>query len=209
MNGTSFDLNVQQPDAPPLRPQAGLRREGREAAIQYLFQLDLHEQRADEAAPDGVSLPDGDFWKLRAGGDDPDELNPVPARAPLAPKARAFAEALVQGVCLHRREVDEIISRLARNYKLSRIAAVDRNILRLAVYEILHNTEVPPVVAINEAIELAKQYGSEESGRFVNGVLDRVRAEVGRPARKAAKAIKAPKAPEAPEGNGGAPEAAS
>ncbi len=62
---------------------------------------------------------------------------------------------------------------------------MDRNILRLAVYEILHNKEVPPVVAINEAIELAKEYGSEESGRFVNGLLDRIRAESPRSPRQA------------------------
>lgn len=159
------------------RPQSGLRREGREAAIQFLFQLDFQK---DEA-----SVPDANFWKLRNGAEDPDELNPIPNRTPIAPKARAFAESLVQGVCAHRSEIDELITRFARNYQLSRIAAVDRNILRLGVYEFLHNSEVPPVVAINEAIELAKQYGSEDSGRFVNGLLDRIRAEVPRPPRRA------------------------
>lgn len=162
----------------PDRPQAGLRREGREAAVQFLFQLDFQ--------PDELPPPDNDFWKLRAGAADPDALTPIPARPPIPPKARAFAEMLIQGFCQHREQVDELIVRFARNYKLSRLAAVDRNILRLAVYEILHNAEVPPVVAINEAIELAKEYGSEESGRFVNGLLDRVRAEVPRNARKAA-----------------------
>ncbi len=165
------------------RPQAGLRREGREAAIQFLFQLDFQ-------TPDGT-LPDADFWKLRNGTEDPDDLNPMPARSPIAPKARAFAESLVLGVCTHREQVDELIVRFARNYQLSRLAAVDRNILRLAVYELLYNTEVPPVVAINEAIELAKQFGSEESGRFVNGLLDRVRAEVPRPARQAGPRVSA------------------
>jgi N utilization substance protein B len=158
------------------RPQAGLRREGREAAIQFLFLLDFHK---DEAM-----APDANFWKLRNGTEDPDELNPMPSRSPIAPKARAFAEALVQGVCAHRDEIDALITRFAKNYQLSRLAAVDRNILRLGVYEFLHNAEVPPVVAINEAIELAKQFGSEDSGRFVNGLLDRIRAEVPRPSRK-------------------------
>ena len=159
------------------RPQAGLRREGREAAIQFLFQLDFN-------ANDGAA-PDADFWKLRSGAEDPDALNPVPARSPIAPKARAFAEALIQGVCAHRVEIDEMITRFAKNYQLSRLAAVDRNILRLGVYEFLHNAEVPPVVAINEAIELAKQFGSEDSGRFVNGLLDRIRADVPRASKKA------------------------
>jgi len=106
-------------------------------------------------------------------------------RAPIAPKARAFAESLIRGVSSHRDELDELITKFSRNYRLSRLAAVDRNILRLAVYEILHNKEVPPVVAINEAIELAKQYGSEDSGRFVNGLLDRIRAESQRGPREA------------------------
>jgi len=166
----------------PERPHAGVRREGREAAIQYLFQLDFQEGERP--------TPDSDFWKLRAGAEDPDELNPIPARPPIAPKARAFAESLLQGVCTHKADLDEIITRYARNYRLSRLAAVDRNILRLAVYEMFHTTEVPPVVAINEAIELAKQYGSEESGGFVNGLLDKMRGELKRPARNADRAPK-------------------
>jgi N utilization substance protein B len=172
------------------RPNAGVRREGREAAIQYLFQLDFQESEN--------TSPEADFWKLRAGAEDPDELNPVPARPPIAPKARAFAEALLQGVCAHKAELDERITRYARNYRLSRLAAVDRNILRLAVYEMFHTTEVPPVVAINEAIELAKQYGSEESGGFVNGLLDKMRAELKRPAREADRPRRAQPQPSEP-----------
>jgi N utilization substance protein B len=194
------------------RPQAGLRREGREAAVQFLFQRDFHATEDYAEAPEeqllDVATPD--FWKLRASAADPDELNPMPVRGPIPPKARAFAESLIQGVCLHQKSIDELITRLAKNYRLSRIAAVDRNILRLAVFEIIHTREVPPVVAINEAIELAKEFGSEESGRFVNGLLDKVRAEFPRPARQAARAAtpaasapqhvaQQPGAPEAPE----------
>ena len=189
----SAPASTENPLAPPqakaaLRPQAGLRREGREAAIQFLFHLDFQPPTSAESPsgqPVSSPVPDADFWKLRTGAEDPDELSPIPARAPIAPKARAFAESLVQGVWTHRAELDELISKFSRNYKLSRLAAVDRNILRLAVYEILHNKEVPPVVAINEAIELAKEYGSEESGRFVNGLLDRIRAESPRAPRQA------------------------
>lgn len=172
------------------RPQAGLRREGREAAIQFLFQLDFNQ--------DENTTPDANFWKLRNGTEDPDELNPIPSRNPIAPKARAFAEALILGVCTHRDQIDDLITRFAKNYQLSRLAAVDRNILRLGVYEFLYNAEVPPVVAINEAIELAKQFGSEDSGRFVNGLLDRIRAEVPRPSRKPSTAASI--ASEAPTG---------
>ncbi len=171
-----------------LRPQAGLRREGREAAIQFLFHLDFQPPAPTETPQDAQAagpIPDADFWKLRTGAEDPDELSPTPSRAPIAPKARAFAESLVQGVWTHREELDELITRFSKNYRLSRLAAVDRNILRLAVYEILYNKEVPPVVAINEAIELAKEYSSEESGRFVNGLLDRIRAESPRSPRQA------------------------
>lgn len=174
----------------PDKPKAGLRREGREAAIQYLFQLDFNKLESP--------VPDADFWKLRNGTEDPDEINPVPPRPPIPPKARAFAESLIQGFCQHHEEVDDFIVRFAKNYQLSRLAAVDRNILRLAVYEILHNAEVPPVVAINEAIELAKQFGSEDSGRFVNGLLDRVRAEIPRPARQKQKTTATPQAEPSP-----------
>lgn len=177
------------------RPQSGLRREGREAAIQFLFQRDFQSaeitQEQDINVPLELPVPDPDFWKLRAGAADPDELNPLPARGPIAPKARAFAESLIKGVCLHQAAIDELITRLAKNYRLSRIAAVDRNILRLAIFEIIHTCEVPPVVAINEAIELAKQFGSEDSGRFVNGLLDKVRAEFPRAARQATRATAA------------------
>ena len=186
---TAIENHLLPPQAKAaLRPQAGLRREGREAAIQCLFHLEFQPPSPADASPDAPApgpVPDADFWKLRTGAEDPDELTPTPSRAPIAPKARAFAESLVQGVWAHREELDELITRFSRNYRLSRLAAVDRNILRLAVYEILYNKEVPPVVAINEAIELAKEYSSEESGRFVNGLLDRIRAESPRSPRQA------------------------
>jgi N utilization substance protein B len=176
------------PQAKPApRPQAGLRREGREAAIQFLFHLDFHaapptQPPADQPVQEAV--PDADFWRLRSSAEDPDEPASTQNRPPIAPKARAFAESLVRGVRENLDQLDTLISKFSRNYQLSRLAAVDRNILRLAVYEILYNKEVPPVVAINEAIELAKQYGSEESGRFVNGLLDRIRAETPRSPRE-------------------------
>ena len=82
--------------------------------------------------------------------------------------------------------IDEKISRYTANYELKRISAVDRNILRVAIYEMLFCNDVPPIVAINEAIDIAKKFGTEESGKFVNGVLDRVKLDLNRPLRTAA-----------------------
>ncbi len=91
-----------------------------------------------------------------------------------AQKAFAYARRLVEGTMGNRSEVDAVIRRHAENWRLERMPAIDRNILRLAVYEMLHETNVPKVVIVNEAIELAKKFGSEHSGRFVNGLLDGV-----------------------------------
>jgi N utilization substance protein B len=87
----------------------------------------------------------------------------------------------------HLPEIDERIRRYCENYEFRRISVVDRNVLRLAIYEMLFRDDIPPVVSINEAIELAKTFGGAESGRFVNGILDRVRKDLDRPAREAVK----------------------
>jgi N utilization substance protein B len=144
----------------------GKRREGREAAVQFLYQLDLNGQELTAGTPE--------FWQLRS----------APDSAATSAKTQTFTKDLVDGVCSRLAEIDERIKRVAANYELHRIAAVDRNILRLAIYEMLYCPDVPPVVAINEAIEIAKRFGSEESGRFVNGILDRVRGELTRPSRE-------------------------
>ena len=83
-----------------------------------------------------------------------------------------FADELVRGVLEHRDEIDGRLSRQTANWRLDRLAAVDRNILRIAMFELLFRRETPPAVAIDEAIEIAKRFGAEDSGRFVNGVLD-------------------------------------
>ena len=145
----------------------GKRREGREAAVQFLYQLYAnHEQPATLFPP---------FWTLRSAAGKQNE--------PSA-KTRAFTEELVHGVAANLADIDARIKKFAANYELHRISAVDRNILRLAIFEMLHCPEVPPVVSINEAIEIAKRFGSEDSGRFINGILDRVRGEIDRPARE-------------------------
>jgi N utilization substance protein B len=102
-------------------------------------------------------------------------------------QSRAYVEKNVLGVLAGQKEIDTIISAYAENWRLGRMASADRNIMRLAVYEMLSCPDIPPVVSINEAVDLAKSYGTKESGRFVNGVLDRIRKEkVDRPARKPA-----------------------
>ena len=94
-----------------------------------------------------------------------------------------FAEPLIRGVLEHRAELDEIIRKYAENWELHRIANVDRNILRLAIFEMQHREDIPPVVSINEAVEIAKKFSTQDSGRFVNGILDKVKGELMRPAR--------------------------
>jgi N utilization substance protein B len=90
------------------------------------------------------------------------------------PAHEPYCLALFDGVTAHAAALDEQLAAAAENWRVSRMAAVDRNVLRLGVYELLHSTEAPPAVAINEAIELARRYGSKDSPAFVNGVLDRI-----------------------------------
>ena len=88
---------------------------------------------------------------------------------------RPFFLRLVEGVKEFQHEIDELIERFSENWKISRMSRVDRNVLRLAVYELLHCHDIPPKVSINEAIDLAKRFGTEDSGAFINGILDSVR----------------------------------
>jgi len=87
-------------------------------------------------------------------------------------EAFTYAQTLVKGTLNHQQEIDDLIRRQAEHWRLERMPAVDRNILRLAVFEFLYETDVPKLVVLDEAIELAKEFGTEQSGRFVNGVLD-------------------------------------
>ena len=96
-----------------------------------------------------------------------------------ATTCQLWAVRLVDGVARHRDEIDRLLSQAARNWDLDRMAAVDRNALRLGVYELLWEDEVPMKVAINEAIELGKRYSTEASGAFINGILDRIRRDQG------------------------------
>jgi len=163
----------------------GKRREARERAVQFLFQHDLNP-------PDDLSAVLAQFWesqrtaaiaeeKGRATWGEKTELPP-----PTSDEAavRSFAEPLILGALEHREESDALIRKFSKNWDLPRIAAVDRNILRLAIYEMLHRDDIPPVVSINEAVDIAKRFSTQDSGKFVNGILDSIKAELLRPARE-------------------------
>jgi N utilization substance protein B len=111
---------------------------------------------------------------------------PIALPPPTADEAavRLFAEPLIRGALDHRDEADALIKKHAQNWDLHRMAAVDRNILRLAIYEMLYRDDIPPVVSINEAVDIAKKFSTQDSGKFVNGILDKVKGELLRPARE-------------------------
>jgi N utilization substance protein B len=96
---------------------------------------------------------------------------------PLAPKIREFARLLAEGVRARQKEIDTLIKKYAQNWEMSRMAAVDRGILRLAAWELLYETDTPINVIINEALEIAKKYSTGESSKFVNGILDKIKLE--------------------------------
>jgi N utilization substance protein B len=95
---------------------------------------------------------------------------------PEGPGAPAYLSELVAGVASHQEELDALIVRFSEHWRLERMTVVDRNLLRLASFELLYQAKVPPKVVINEAVEIAKRYGSEDSGAFINGILDQIRA---------------------------------
>jgi transcription antitermination protein NusB len=163
----------------------GKRREARERAVQFLFQHDLN-------SPEDLTAALEQFWQSqRAAAIATDKGiatwgQPVELPPPTAEEAavRLFSDPLIRGTLEHRDEADAIITKHARNWDLHRIAAVDRNILRLAIYEMLHRDDIPPVVSINEAVDIAKKFSTQDSGKFVNGILDKVKGELMRPARE-------------------------
>jgi len=162
----------------------GKRREARERAVQFLFQHDLNPPEKLEEALE-------QFWQSQRAAAIAEEKGaatwgehtelPPPSADEAA--MRLFAEPLIRGAIQHRDAVDEQIKKYAKNWELHRIAAVDRNILRLAIYEMLYREDIPPVVSINEAVDIAKKFSTQDSGKFVNGILDKVKSELLRPAR--------------------------
>jgi N utilization substance protein B len=162
----------------------GMRREARERAVQFLFQHDLNQPADLEEA---LRV----FWESQRAAALAEEKGAarwgqaVELPPPTAEEAaiRAFAEPLIRGALQHAAEIDAEIKKHAKNWDIHRMAVVDRNILRLAIYEMLHREDIPPIVSINEAVDIAKRFSTEESGKFVNGILDKVKGDLMRPAR--------------------------
>ncbi|MGA2051748.1 MAG: transcription antitermination factor NusB [Opitutales bacterium] len=142
--------------APKLTP----RRQNRAAAMQFLYMWDLNR---------GLELNDT-LFQFFTTQEHPREYY-------------SFAEELIHGTLAKLDEIDAIIKRLAQNWAFNRIARVDLALLRLAIHELLHRRDIPPVVTINEAIELGKTYSTPDSGRFLNGILDKVKESLDRPSR--------------------------
>jgi N utilization substance protein B len=167
------------------------RREARERAVQFLFQYDVNPTEDIESA---LNV----FWdntRLNAALDNhgPTWGEKIELPPPTGEEAatRVFADKIVRGVIEHRTQIDDVIRKHAKNWDLHRMAVVDRNILRMAIHEIMHRDDIPPVVSINEAVDIAKKFSTPDSGKFVNGILDKVKGEILRPARTAKDATEA------------------
>lgn len=132
----------------------GTRTKARECALQMLYQWDLTRAPMDEVA--------SSFWRVRSGTE----------------ATKAMAERLARGAQAHATRLDGLIADAATNWRLDRIAAVDRNLLRVAAYELDMERDTPPSVVIDEAVEIAKRFGEADSPSFVNGVLDAIRRMV-------------------------------
>jgi len=128
----------------------GTRRKGRECALQLLYQADFSPM--DAAAANDL------YWQIHIKEET----------------VRTYAEFLYFGTLEHKAEIDKIIQKFSEHWRLERMAVVDRNILRLAVFEFLHETETPTTVVINEALEIARKFSTEESTQFINGILDAI-----------------------------------
>jgi N utilization substance protein B len=152
--------------------------------VQFLFQHDINPPEDLEAALE-------QFWETQRAAAIAEEKagatwgqrSELPPPTAEEAAVRLFADPLIRGALEHREEADALIKKHAINWELHRIAAVDRNVLRLAIFEMLHRDDIPPVVSINEAVDIAKKFSTQDSGKFVNGILDKVKGDLLRPAR--------------------------
>jgi len=135
------------------------RTRARECALKILYAVDVRKDPPLECA--------GAFWENHSS---------------IKGEIREFSALLVDGVYKNRDSIDATISKYATNWQIKRMPVIDRNVLRIATFELLFAEDIPPKVSINEAIELAKKYGDKDSGKFVNGVLDKINKSVKRPA---------------------------
>jgi len=136
----------------------GARHSGREAALQMLFQIEASGASADDA----IEL----YWRSFAADADPE--------------GRVYADACVHGVAEAGGTLDQQIAAASQNWRVERMSRVDRNVLRLGTWELVHQADVPRAVVLDEAVELAKAYGTDDSSAFVNGVLNKVADALGR-----------------------------
>ena len=151
------------------------RHRSRQRALQVLYQWDMTKRPMQETIH-------AFYDTLRAEGapeaaEEPDDEDPP------SDGRDAFMEELVNGTSAMAPDIDHRIAEKSAHWKLERMPIVDRNILRLAIYEMLHRDDIPPVVSINEAVDIAKKFSTQDSGKFVNGILDKITAELMRPAR--------------------------
>jgi N utilization substance protein B len=145
------------------RAQYAERRSGRVAALQYLY-----------------------AWSLNTPADLAEDLRVFFEGLDKPRDQYAFGEELIHGTIEHVAEIDARIRALTQNWEFDRIAKIDLAILRLAIFEMLYRRDIPPVVSINEAIDLSKEFSNADAKRFINGILDRLKGDLGRDARKAA-----------------------
>ena len=134
----------------------GARRKARVSALQMLFQFDIARPRLDDLT--------SSYWTAFG-----EELGDV---------SREFANGLAMGAISHLEEIDDLIKRRAEHWRISRMAVVDRNILRLAIYEFLYEDETPKTVIINEALEIARRFSTFEATQFINGILDAIKRDL-------------------------------
>jgi N utilization substance protein B len=135
------------------------RRKAREYALQFLYGIDLVALEPEAQKKYDLFRGLDEFWK---GTDESD------------PDVKKFAEDLIKGVIKHLDDINPLIQKAVDKWKLLRMAAIDRNIIRVAVYEILFRDDIPDAVSINEALEIAKRFSTAESAAFINGILDRI-----------------------------------
>jgi transcription antitermination protein NusB len=144
------------------RAQFAQRRDGRVAALQYLY-----------------------AWSINNPANIAKDLETFFASMEHPRSHYEFGEQLIHGIIENINEIDARIRTLAQNWEFDRIAKIDLAILRLAIYEMIYRNDIPPVVSINEAIDLSKEYSNQDAKRFINGILDRLKDQIGRDARKA------------------------
>ncbi len=132
------------------------RTKARELAVQFLYGYEVNPDELEERL--------SAFWEANKAAEE----------------IKDFATSLIRGTLQERDQIDKMISEQAFNWDLDRITRVDRNILRMAVYELVFRDDIPPIVSINEAVDIAKKFGTAESGKFVNGILDNVKAKLAK-----------------------------